>query len=104
MSACKAERGPTICSSEGRCMCREGWCANAWGECIKEPGKFIGTHAIKFEKPYKLHKPYIGVGDKRWGTTYLAATGDGTPQWKMALTAAGFVRFESTQKANHVIT
>merc|ERR1719161_2108901 len=79
-------------------MCQPGHCANAWGECVSEPGKMIGSHAIKFEKPYDTDKPYMGVEEGE-----LAATGNSDPQWRMGLTAAGFVRFESLKKAGHVI-
>lgn len=107
MANCKEERGPTECI-EGLCLCAKGHCANAWGICVNTPGEWIGSYALKFKNPYVPAKPYIGTqandralfGPDR----YLAGQSKSDPAWRMALTAAGFVRLESLEAPGNILT
>lgn len=108
--SCRSERGPTVCEN-GRCMCQPGTCANAEGVCERTYGKWLGEYSIRFTKPYDPAKPFIGVGSWGLGSRLsigtsgvfssrdtLAASSNSQPEWKIALTAHGHVRFESLSK------
>lgn len=100
MFSCSTERGPTECEA-GYCMCQQGLCADAVGTCVRQRGKWLGAHAIRFKNPYDRAKPYLGVGDSivtelDWDSSRsLAATSSSQPSWNIALTPGGHLRFES---------
>lgn len=107
MASCKEERGPTECI-EGRCMCAEGYCANAWGKCVNTPGEWIGSYALRFKNPYVPAKAYVGTEKNErslfGADRYLAGQSDSDPAWRLALTAAGFVRLESLEAPGSILT
>eukprot|EP00746_Dinoflagellata_sp_MGD_P011703 gnl/MRDRNA2_/MRDRNA2_124665_c0_seq1.p1 gnl/MRDRNA2_/MRDRNA2_124665_c0~~gnl/MRDRNA2_/MRDRNA2_124665_c0_seq1.p1 ORF type:complete len:398 (-),score=49.70 gnl/MRDRNA2_/MRDRNA2_124665_c0_seq1:86-1279(-) len=113
LSECKAERGTTKCIN-GLCMCPEGFCADAWGRCVSTPGKWIGSYSIKFKNSYDTEEPFLGARkssiSRRWDCDWdcpkflLSSTDHSSPSWKMALTAAGFVRLESIKYPGNVLT
>eukprot|EP00746_Dinoflagellata_sp_MGD_P122527 gnl/MRDRNA2_/MRDRNA2_57389_c0_seq1.p1 gnl/MRDRNA2_/MRDRNA2_57389_c0~~gnl/MRDRNA2_/MRDRNA2_57389_c0_seq1.p1 ORF type:complete len:365 (+),score=42.35 gnl/MRDRNA2_/MRDRNA2_57389_c0_seq1:104-1198(+) len=107
MASCKAERGPTECR-DGLCMCPKGYCANAWGKCIDTPGEWIGSYALKFKNPYVPAKAYIGTEKNErslfGADRYLAGQSESDPAWRLALTAAGFVRLESLEAPGNILT
>merc|ERR1719253_1796090 len=95
MFSCSEERGPTECV-QTYCMCPRGLCADAEGKCVRQQGKWLGDHSIRFENPYDPEKPYLGVANTPGvGAKSLAATSSSQRSWKIALTPGGHVRFES---------
>lgn len=107
MASCKEERGPTECI-EGLCVCPNGYCANAWGKCVNTPGEWIGSYALRFKNPYKPAKAYVGTEKNERSIfgpdRYLTGYSDRDPAWRLALTAAGFVRLESLEAPGNILT
>lgn len=112
-SSCSADRGLTECI-EGKCFCTSGQCSDMHGVCQPEhEGEWLGRHAIRFLQAYDEDQPYISTttetisDDESWTEAkcdVLAAVGNSSKEWKIALTPGGFVRLESAAKPGNVIT
>lgn len=96
---CHADRGPTQCVN-GYCVCQPGYCASVEGICERGRGSRLGKFAIRFTDAAEGGRPYMGVDEYNRPAT-LAVPG---PQWNLALTHDGFVRFESLRNPGQVLT
>lgn len=108
LSACKSERGPTTCM-DGKCFCNSGYCATSAGICtMSKPGQWIGSYSVRFVNAYDSNQPFLGIEPdvSSWGKRYysMASVANSQPQWKLAHTSNGFVRFESILRPRHVLT
>lgn len=108
VSGCKSERGPTECI-ESKCFCLPGYCSSSAGKCVPEyTGKWIGSYAVRFLMPFNAGKPYLGF--EKTGTVFgqdsptLATVANPEPQWRMAMTPTGLVRFESIDMPGRVFS
>lgn len=85
-------------------MCAQGHCANYQGVCVNTPGAWLGEFSIKFMNPHVSEKAYVSVAVGSGRRVTLGGEAKDDRQWKIALTAAGYVRFESLRVTGHILT